>query len=131
MTMDISNHKDIELLVNTFYDEVKNDITIQHIFKEIIGDDWSHHLPIMYNFWGTVLLGEPGYSGNAVARHIDIDKRIPLKEEHFNAWIRLWKANIDKHFSGAKAEEAKKRGELMLQLIRFKVEQSHDKNFIR
>lgn len=129
--MDINTHKDIELLVNTFYDAVKNDTTIQHIFKAIIGDDWSHHLPVMYNFWGTVLLGEPGYSGNAVAKHIEIDKKIPLKKEHFQAWLRLWQATVDQLFTGPKAEEAKKRAQLMLQLISIKVEQSHDKNFIR
>lgn len=118
---DIENRADIELLVNTFYDSVKQDETIGYIFKDIIGDDWSHHLPVMYMFWETILLAKPGYMGNPIGKHIEIDRRIPLQQEHYDSWISLWDATVDKLFAGDVAEEAKKRAKLMIELIKTKV----------
>src|SRR5690349_16262689 len=80
---DIASKDDLVALVNTFYDRVKRDDVIGHIFNTIIGDDWSVHLPIMYTFWNTVLFGEEGYKGQAVGKHIEIDRKIPLEAEHF------------------------------------------------
>lgn len=119
--MDIQNRNNIEDLVNTFYDKVRKDETIGFIFNKIIGDDWSHHLPIMYQFWETVLLNVPGYTGNPVKKHIEVDKLIPLEQNHYNRWLELWRETIDELFAGEKAEEAKKRAALMMQLIDFKV----------
>lgn len=127
---DITTHEDVALLVNSFYDQVKNDDILGPIFNTVI-EDWSHHLPKMYRFWGTVLFGEPGYSGNAIATHIAIDKKFPLQPEHYDRWISLWRNTVDSLFAGEKAEEAKKRGMLMIQLINLKVDDAHNKNFIQ
>jgi len=127
---DILTHEDVTLLVNSFYDRVKNDDILGPIFNNVI-EDWSHHLPKMYRFWGTVLFGAPGYSGNAIATHIAIDKKFPLQAAHYDRWIGLWKTTVDNLFAGEKAEEAKKRGMLMIQLINLKVDDAHHKNFIQ
>ena len=127
---DISTHEDVQLLVNSFYDRVKGDGILGPIFNNVI-EDWSQHLPKMYRFWGTVLFGEPGYSGNTIATHITINKKFPLQQEHYDRWIGLWKSTVDGLFAGEKAEEAKKRGMLMIQLIHLKVDDSHNKNFIQ
>lgn len=119
---DISSREHIIELVNTFYDKVKKDETIGHIFHDIIGADWSHHLPIMYDFWTTILLHTAAYSGNPVKKHIDIDKRIRLEEKHYKRWQELWNETVDALFQGAVAEEAKKRAALMIQLIDMKVQ---------
>ena len=83
---DIATRADIEHLVNTFYDEVKADDTIGYIFNKIIGDDWSKHLPIMYQFWETVLFGKAGYVGNPVRKHVELDKQMPLEQQHCAFW---------------------------------------------
>ncbi|XZF16684.1 group III truncated hemoglobin [Chitinophagaceae bacterium MMS25-I14] len=129
--MDIQQQEDIEILVNRFYDKVRGDETIGHIFQGIIGENWAHHLPVMYRFWGTVLLGEPGYSGNTIAKHIDVDRRFMLGQEHFDRWIRLWNETVTALYSGPKADEAMKRAHLMLQLIKMKVEDARKTNFIQ
>ena len=67
------------------------------------------------------LLGEAGYTGNAIQKHIAIDRQIPLEEAHFERWISLWRTTVDGLFSGQIAEEAKKKANLMLQLIQIKV----------
>lgn len=122
MKTDITNHDDIILLVNTFYDRVRPDETIGHIFNSIIGDDWSHHLPIMYRFWESVLLNVPGYNGNVIKKHVDIDKRIILQKEHYERWLALWTETVDDLFAGENATQAKNRADLMIHLIGMKVE---------
>jgi hemoglobin len=126
MAKDIANRHDIELLVNSFYDSVRKDELIGFIFNTIIGNDWSHHLPIMYRFWESVLLSKPGYEGNPVKKHIDIDKQIELQKEHFERWLALWNKTVDSLFSGEVAELAKNRASLMANLINIKVEMARD-----
>src|SRR5690349_1200784 len=117
----ILSKDDLVVLVNTFYDRVRADEVIGHIFNSIIGDDWSHHLPVMYSFWNTVLFGAEGYKGQAVGKHIEIDKKIQLHPEHYERWITLWRDTVDKLFGGANAEAIKAKAQTMLQLIQFKV----------
>ncbi|MCW3121825.1 MAG: hypothetical protein JWQ38_1317 [Flavipsychrobacter sp.] len=131
MKKDIVETVDIELLIDTFYDRVKQDATIGHIFSTIIGDDWSHHLPVMYRFWESVLFSKPGYTGNPIKKHIDIDKRIPFEKAHFDRWLELWNETVDSLFDGEIAAQAKNRAMLMANLISMKVEMSRDSNFIQ
>jgi|SRR6185437_177275 len=121
MNTDIQDRDNIEQLVNSFYDKVKKDDTIGYIFMNIIGENWSHHLPIMYQFWETILLSVPGYTGNPVKKHVEIDRKITLEDKHYERWLYLWTETVDKLFSGPIAEEAKKRAKLMMDLIRYKV----------
>lgn len=127
---DISGRSDIELLVNTFYDKVKQDDTIGFIFHEIIGEDWSHHLPIMYSFWETVLMGKAGYTGNPIRKHTDLDKRIPLEDQHYERWQSLWNQTVDELFAGPIADDAKYKAGNMVNLINIKVKMSRDKKNI-
>lgn len=127
---DIKNREDIIYLVDTFYNRVKADDTIGHIFNEIIGDDWSAHLPIMYSFWSSVLFAEAGYKGNPIKTHIGIDKRIKLKDEHFSQWLHLWGTTIDNHFEGEVAELAKKRAATMVTLMTMKINDAQDPKHI-
>jgi len=128
---DIETEADIELLVDRFYEKVRKDGTLGPVFNTIIGDDWSHHMPLLYRFWSTILLGGPGYSGNVIGKHIEIDRRMPLSEAHYERWLQLWGETTGQLFAGEKAAEAQKRAGLMMQLIRFKIEAAHKGNFIQ
>lgn len=123
---DINNRQDVEQLVNTFYDKVKADTTIGHIFQTIIGDDWSHHLPVMYSFWETVLFGKAGYVGNPIKKHIDLDKQIPLEKAHYDRWQALWNETVDTLFAGPIADDAKYKAGNMVNLISMKVVMARD-----
>lgn len=128
---DLLNRADIELLVNTFYDTVKTDEVIGHIFNDIIGSDWSQHLPIMYQFWDGIIFNKPGYSGNPIKKHIDIDKRIALQPEHYTRWAQLWNATVDNMYQGPNADEIKNRAALMIHLIDMKIKMSRSGNLIQ
>jgi hemoglobin len=129
--MDITIENDIQRLVNTFYERVRKDDTIGQIFNTIIGDDWSRHLPIMYQFWTTILLNQPGYRGNVINKHIELDKKMPLRKEHYDRWYSLWENTVNDLFSGPVADEAKNRASLMLHLINMKVDWSRLPNSIQ
>lgn len=122
---DIADISDIQLLVNTFYDSVKKDDTIGHFFHKIIGEDWSHHLPLMYSFWNMVLFAAPGYKGNPVQAHIGIDAKIPITKPDFDRWLQLWTATIDSLFEGEIAEMAKNKGALMANMMQIKIDMAH------
>lgn len=128
---DINNKSDIKKLVNTFYEKAKNDELIGYIFEERLAGKWEHHLPTMYSFWASILLGEASYRGNVMVKHIELNQSVPLKKEHFDRWEVLFIKNVDDLFEGEVAEEAKKRATLMAQLMNFKVEQSTNKHFIQ
>ncbi|MBS1779516.1 MAG: group III truncated hemoglobin [Bacteroidetes bacterium] len=123
---DIQSIQDIKLLVDSFYKDVRKDATIGYIFNEIIGDDWSHHLPVMYNFWEMVLLDAHEYKGNPIQTHIQLDKKITLQPGHYTRWLQLWAQTVHSLFHGPNAEKAIKRAEAMLGLIRMKVDAARD-----
>jgi hemoglobin len=111
--------------------KVRANDTIGYIFDEIIGNDWSHHLPVMYSFWEMVLLEKAGYMGNPVKKHVEIDSKIPLKKEHFDKWLELWNETTIELFDWPIAARAKDRAMLMANLISMKVEMAKDHKFIQ
>jgi hemoglobin len=119
---DIVTAEDIRCLVDSFYDDVRKDDVLGPVFNTIIGDDWSHHLPILYGFWEMVLLGTGGYTGQVIGKHIAVHQKMPLGEAHFGRWLELWEKTLDEHYSGPRADEARKRARLMMDLIRLKLD---------
>lgn len=119
---DIENRMDVEALVNSFYDKVREDDMIGHIFTEVAAVNWIEHLPKMYQFWETLLLDKVGYKGSPVAEHVKLSRKTSMKKEHFDRWLHLWTTTVDELFEGGRAEEAKKRASYMAVLMRYKIE---------
>lgn len=117
---DITTRADIEHLVNTFYDKIMVDDKIGFFFTEVANLDWDKHLPKMYSFWETILLSKTSYTGNPMAKHVALNKKESMKHEHFDHWIKLWKATVNTNFEGKNASEAIKRATLMAELMKFK-----------
>ncbi|MBL7845206.1 MAG: group III truncated hemoglobin [Cyclobacteriaceae bacterium] len=112
--LDISNHNDVKVLVDQFYAKVNIDLLLAPVFAHV---DWPHHLPIMYNFWSSVLLGDRAYSGNPLAKHMNLK----IGKEHFTRWLELFTATVDEHFEGFNANEAKTRARTVADLFQFKM----------
>lgn len=126
MKNDIGQREDIVLLVNSFYDKVKADTTIGHIFNNIAKVNWELHLPIMYDFWESMLLDGRSYSGNPMVKHIALNKTFPLTSDHFSVWLKLFYQTVDELYSGSKADEAKKRGAQIALLMQHKIQGSEN-----
>ncbi len=120
---DIESRKDIKLLVNSFYDKVKVDRTIGHIFNEIVNVDWEEHLPKMYTFWETIIFGTAAFKGNPMRTHKELSWKTNMGEAQFDSWLALWEKTIDENFTGIKADETKQRGRNIAGLMLFKIKQ--------
>ena len=111
---DILSREDIQILVDRFYKKVNADELLGPVFGHV---DWPKHLPVMYNFWSSMLLGDNTYQGNPFQKHI----ALPITANHFRRWLELFHNTIDEHFSGEKADEAKSRASNIANLFQFKL----------
>lgn len=102
---DITNREDIIVLVNKFYQRVRQDDLIGPIFNEKIGKHWGEHLKKLYDFWDSRLFNTETYEGRPLMLH----KPLPIGIDHFKRWLTLWYKTVDDLFAGDKAEEAKQR----------------------
>lgn len=100
---DIETEADVRLLVDEFYGAIRGDALLNPIFTDVAQVDWTRHLPKMYAFWNNLILGLPGYTGAPFAPHITL----PIGREHFSRWLELFRATVDRFFSGARAQRAK------------------------
>jgi hemoglobin len=121
---DIETRQDIKLLVDAFYKGVVIDDLIGHFFTKVIPLDLEIHLPVMYDFWETTLLGNIKYKGNPMVKHIELSRKESLNPEHFERWLSLWVTAVTENFDGPKAEEAIQRAKLIAELMKFKVQQN-------
>ncbi|MBP6431237.1 MAG: group III truncated hemoglobin [Ferruginibacter sp.] len=127
MLKDIECRADIELLITQFYEQVKKDNTIGYIFTDIVKLNWEHHIPIIVDFWETILLDNPVYKKNAMEVHYDLNKKIPLQPIHFTSWVTLFSNTIDELFIGPKAILAKTRAKGIADVMQFKISNINDK----
>ncbi len=118
----LETREDIEVLVNRFYDKVGQDETIGFFFTDVAKVDWSHHLPKMYAFWETLLLGKISYKGNPMAVHFPINAQIPLEKKHFEHWISLWTQTVEENFEGEMADLAIYKAKNIANLMGYKME---------
>ncbi|MFN8333513.1 MAG: group III truncated hemoglobin [Cyclobacteriaceae bacterium] len=111
---DIVSRKEIEILVNEFYTLVRKDELLAPVFAHL---DWPHHLPTMYNFWSSVLLGDMSYTGSPFPKHVGLK----IDHRHFQQWLTLFNQTVNTHFSGPVAEEAKTRAHTIAQVFTHKL----------
>ncbi|HEY9008685.1 group III truncated hemoglobin [Ohtaekwangia sp.] len=105
---------DIALLIDAFYAKVKQDDLLAPLFSHV---DWPHHLPVIYDFWSSILLGDQSYKRNPFEKHRDL----PVTPAHFNRWLLHFERTVDEHFEGEKAEEAKQRANSIAGIFQHKL----------
>ena len=115
---DISDIEDIKLMVNTFYDKVREDDLLGPIFNGKLQNRWPEHLQKMYGFWQTLLFDVRAYSGTPFPPH----KQLPVDKTHFDRWVLLFDSSIDKLFKGPLTEEAKARASNMAFMFNYKID---------
>lgn len=109
MKTDIKNRKDIEKLVDAFYDKIKTDEAIGYLFNDVAKVDWKLHLPKMYEFWENVMFFTGNYNGNPMVTHKELHQKSPMNTKHFQRWNSLFNQTVDELFKGEKANEIKER----------------------
>lgn len=125
---DIETRKDIELLVDSFYQKVLKDETIGYIFNEVAKIDLAKHMSMMYDFWETTLFHKAVYKGNPMEVHVDLNEKVALKKVHFDQWLSMFNKTVDELFSGEKAELAKTRALSIATVMQIKIHQAKTNN---
>jgi hemoglobin len=121
MKADICTEDDIKLLVDRFYDKINANETLGYIFNNVAKVNWEKHLPIMYRFWSSNLLGTMDYKGYVIDVHFKLNDKIALTGEHFENWKSLFYETVDQYFQGKIAELAKSRAKTVANLMFYKI----------
>lgn len=118
---DIETREDIEALMHSFYSKALTDNTIGYFFTEVIPLNMKTHMPLIVDFWETVVFGKAKYKGNVLEVHQHIHHLSAFKEEHFARWIMLFQQTVNELYSGNNAELVKQRAESIATIMRIKL----------
>ncbi len=109
---DIETRADIDRLMHVFYERVLVDDVIGYIFTDVAKLDLEHHLPIIGDFWESLLFGTPAYAvhgRNPMLVHKELHAKSELTYEHFERWLKIFNPTVDDFFAGERAEHLKTR----------------------
>lgn len=98
-------HQSIKELMDIFYAKVRNDENLGPIFKAQIGDEdsrWETHKEHIGKFWKQMLLGEMGFEGQPMKKHLELP---PFPRERFNDWLTLFEDSLNKVHTKEVAQE--------------------------
>jgi len=104
---DITSKSDVKQLVDQFYGQVLEDDLLKPIFVDLAEVDWDDHLPKMYSFWSSLLLGTASYHGAPFPVHAALMPNLTV--EHFDRWLDLFEGTISSLFEGPVADTARQR----------------------
>jgi hemoglobin len=127
MNPDIKSREDITSFISSFYDKVKQNKEIGFIFNEVVQMNWEEHIPVIVDFWETILLDNPVYKKNAMEVHYELNKKIPLNKIHFETWLSLFNSTLDELFEGKIATLAKTRARSIANLMQHKINDINNK----
>ena len=127
MKTDIKSREDITLFITSFYAKVRQNKEIGFIFNEVVQMNWEVHIPIIVDFWETILLYNPVYKKNAMEVHYELNKIIPLSKIHFETWLSLFNSTVDELFEGKIATLATTRAWSIANLMQHKINDINNK----
>lgn len=118
---DIENRADLVLLLNRFYAKAFKDDLISHFFIEVVPLNLEEHIPVIADFWESVLLDGRGYRKNVMEVHLNISKKSKIEKKHLDRWVQLFTETVDELFEGHKATIAKQRAASIATMMNIKI----------
>lgn len=109
MLKDIENRADLEKLLTEFYAVAVTDAKIGHYFTRVVQLDLETHLPVIVDFWEKILFGKPVYFGNPMTVHHQLHEKSPFEQAHFDCWLEIFSATVDRLFAGETANKTKEK----------------------
>lgn len=107
---DVADRADVEGLLRRFYGQVLVDDVLAEPFakvREVTGLDT--HIPVMADFWETMLFHVRRYHGRVQDVHGRVHGRTALATPHFIRWLTTWYDTVDAMYRGPFAERAKRQ----------------------
>lgn len=114
---DIQTEEDIQLLVDRFYDKVNKDELLSPVFNGEAQINWEEHLPKMYLFWGTQLIGTANYKGQPFPPHM----KLTIGPKHFSRWQKLFIETVEQYFEGTTADLAIYKAKNIASIFQYKL----------
>ncbi|WP_101756830.1 group III truncated hemoglobin [Oceanicoccus sp. KOV_DT_Chl] len=105
---DLDTKPHIQQFVEAFYGKLLNDKHLAPIFLDVAAVDLNKHLPLICSYWEKLLLGERDYNRHTMNIHRALNAKQALTQQDFDRWLQLFITTVDQHFSGPKAEQAKR-----------------------
>lgn len=103
---------DIARLVDRFYAKVRADAELGPVFAAAV-HDWPEHLERLTDFWCSVVLAAGRYKGNPFGAHL----RLPIREEHFETWLGLWRRTTEEELAPEHAALFQEKAERIAQSL--------------
>ena len=120
---DIQSRDDLLRLMQEFYKKLLTDDSINYLFTNIAKINLDHHLPVLVDFWDSILFQSDTYQKNAMQPHINLHLQSPLQPQHFETWLRYFNETVDELFEGEKAFLAKERALSIATVMKIKLMQ--------
>ncbi len=118
---DIETRNDIQTLLESFYHKALADELISFFFTEVAPLHMETHMPLIVDFWETVVFGVAKYKGNVLQVHQHIHQLSAFKTEHFARWVVLFQQTVNELYAGSNAEMVKQRAESIATVMRIKL----------
>ncbi|MEM6722835.1 MAG: group III truncated hemoglobin [Bacteroidota bacterium] len=119
MKTDLQDREDVKVLINHFYQRLLADEEMMHFFEDI---DLIDHMPILYDFWESVLFQAGKYKRNTFEKHLELHIEKPIQAEHLERWVKHFTDSVNDHFEGPKAEHAKNTARSVASIIKAKLD---------
>ena len=78
-----------------FYRRVFTDELLGPVFIVVARVDLAVDLPVMCDFWQTVLLRAGLYHRKALRPHVDLTAKVEVSPAYFTRWLALWTAIVE------------------------------------
>lgn len=111
------NKTHIKNLVSSFYQRVQQDELLGPIFNDVAKVDWEEHILLLCRFWNSVMLKTNEYNGNAMLKHIEMNRLVPFTPAHFRRWLKLFKEEAHKHLPAEAASLIVERARMIGHVI--------------
>jgi hemoglobin len=118
---DIESRDDIVRMLELFYSKAFRDELIGRFFIEVVPLDLETHIPIIADFWESIVFGARGYKKNVMEVHQHIHHLSAIKKEHLDRWVQLFTTTVAELHEGNKAELMKQRARSIATLMDIKL----------
>ena len=106
MKNDLQNREDLLMLLKAFYEKAFEDEKIGFFFTQVVPLNLETHIPVIADFWDSVVFGTRGYSRNVMEVHQHISSLSQIRKEHLDRWVELWVKAQTHRTQGANRLEA-------------------------
>jgi hemoglobin len=118
--------KHIEKLVIHFYQRVQEDELLAPVFNDAAQVNWEHHIPLLCQFWNSIMLKTNEYHGGAYMKHVLIGQKENIQKTHFTRWLSLFQEEATKHLPSDAAKEIVHKASLIAQSLQYGMLNNHN-----